>query len=92
MAAVVFEDLSGTATPVSESDNPYQPLIDSANDDPVCEPQFMLDIQFGKTLVNNQVLPNSIGRNTSPLLNPPHHQNRTAEIQNPRSILLRMDD
>lgn len=43
MAAVVFEDLSGTATPVSESDNPYQPLIDSANDDPVCEPQFMLE-------------------------------------------------
>lgn len=37
MAAVVFEDLSGTATPVSESANPYQPLIDSANDDPVCE-------------------------------------------------------
>lgn len=44
MAAVVFEDLSGTATPVSESDNPYQPLIDSANDDPVREP--LLDISF----------------------------------------------
>lgn len=47
MAAIVFEDLSGTATPVSESDNPYQPLIESANDDPVCDSlQFILDIQF----------------------------------------------
>lgn len=44
MAAVVFEDLSGTATPVSESDNPYQPLIDSAKDDPVRE--LLLDIQL----------------------------------------------
>ncbi|EED21839.1 conserved hypothetical protein [Talaromyces stipitatus ATCC 10500] len=35
MAAVMFEDLSGTATPVSKSDNPYQPLLDSANDDPL---------------------------------------------------------
>ncbi|KAH8695971.1 RNA ligase/cyclic nucleotide phosphodiesterase [Talaromyces proteolyticus] len=34
MAAVVFEDLSGATTPVSESDNPYQPLIEAANNEP----------------------------------------------------------
>lgn len=78
MAAVVFEDLSGTATPVSESDNPYQPLIDSANDDPVCEP--LLDIQFKDI---NIIVDKSIGRNTSPLHNPPYHQNRATKVQNP---------
>lgn len=57
MAAVVFEDLSGTATPVSESDNPYQPLIDSANDDPVCEPQTHY-LTFYVINVNNQVCVN----------------------------------
>ncbi|OKL60776.1 hypothetical protein UA08_04442 [Talaromyces atroroseus] len=36
MAAVVFEDLSGTATtPNSQSANPYQPLIENANNDPL---------------------------------------------------------
>ncbi|QKX59063.1 uncharacterized protein TRUGW13939_06193 [Talaromyces rugulosus] len=35
MAAVVFEDLSGAATPVSDSDNPHQPLIEAANNDPL---------------------------------------------------------
>lgn len=36
MAGVVFEDLSGTATPVSEGENPYQALIAASNNDPVC--------------------------------------------------------
>ncbi|KAL1982356.1 hypothetical protein VTN96DRAFT_1387 [Rasamsonia emersonii] len=35
MAGVVFEDLSGTATPVSEGENPYQALIAASNNDPV---------------------------------------------------------
>lgn len=73
MAAVVFEDLSGTATPVSESDNPYQPLIDSANDDPVCEP--LPDIQSMGIIVDKY-----IDRNTNPLHNPPYHQNWHAKV------------
>jgi hypothetical protein len=37
MAAVIFDDLSGTATPVSDSDNPHQPLIEASSNDPVIQ-------------------------------------------------------
>jgi hypothetical protein len=52
MAAVVFEDFSGAATPVSDSDNPYQPLIEAANNDPVCFPYNLNE--YYKLMANEQ--------------------------------------
>jgi hypothetical protein len=64
MAAVVFEDLSGTATPVSPNDNLYQPLIEASNNDPV----------FRMRMISLQDANSNADTTTSAIYNPPHHQ------------------
>lgn len=40
MASIDYKDLSGSEVTLCEDENPFQPLINASNDDPVTEPVY----------------------------------------------------